>query len=134
MKCLIRTFFFFGLIAAMAVACQKNSSTANANKSQVTLSKQTVKIGEPLIASTNAASPGLFTKWSVSPQSNTWVSSPSGNQSVILFSKSGGYTVTASYFTDSSAPAPYDSSSSPVTVSDSVYNSDSATAHCNVIA
>ena len=50
----------------------------------------------------------------------------------MLFSQKGSYTVTANYFTDSAAPLPYDSSSSPVNVSDSTW-SDS-TLQCNVIA
>jgi hypothetical protein len=89
-------------------------------------------MGEPLVAATNETGSNLVTRWSVNPSANTWVT-PAVNKSVILFSKPGAYTITANYFSDSTAPTPYDSSSSPVTVTDSVYN-DSAVAHCNVIA
>jgi hypothetical protein len=47
-----------------------------------------------------------------------------------VFSNPGTYTVTASYFSDSTASVPYDSSYSPVTVTDSVYNSSDSTANC----
>jgi hypothetical protein len=50
---------------------------------------------------------------------------------VILFSNSGNYTITANYYVDSIATTPYDSSSSPIIVSDSVYND--SVASCNLL-
>jgi hypothetical protein len=74
-------------------------------------------------------------RWSVNAAANnSWIS-PSGNKSIILFTNSGSYTVTASYFSDSAATTPYDSSTSPVTVTDSIYNDSSGTwANCNSLA
>ena len=105
-------------------SCKKSDD--NQSKPVVTLSKLTVKIGEPLIATTNS---NVVIRWSVkgSP-GNTWISS-SKNKSVIIFSVPGTYTVTAHYFMDSTASSSYDSSASSVIVTDSIYNGSSA-AHC----
>jgi hypothetical protein len=131
MKIIIKAFFSFCLLAAFVVACKKdNSASTTTNKSTLTLSKSSVKMGEPLVVATNETGSNLFTKWSVTPAVNTWISS-SNNKTVILFSSPGAYIVTASYFTDSVSPIPYDSSSSPVTVTDSVYN-DSVVS-CNLL-
>jgi len=119
------------LMAAFVIACKKNESSSS-NKSSLTLSKASVKMGEPLIVSSSATGSNLVTKWSVSPSVNTWVSS-ANNKTVILFSSPGTYTVTASYFSDSTTPAPYDSSSSAVIVTDSIYN-DSAVVSCDLLA
>lgn len=118
------------LFAASIPACKKSSSS-KANTSSLTLSKAIVKIGEPLIVQTSQTGSSLVTKWSVSPSINSWIS-PTNLMSVILFSSPGTYQITANYYTDSSAVLPYDSSSSPVTVSDSIYVDSSVS--CNVVA
>jgi hypothetical protein len=127
MKRNIRFFLSGILVLAMitlANSCQKNNSS-NSSKPQLTLSSSTIKRNQPLVASTNVISADLVVKWSVnSSANNSWISS-SGNRSVILFSSSGNYTVTASYFADSTSSSPYDSSSSPVIVTDSIYNDSS---------
>jgi hypothetical protein len=127
MKRNIRFFLSGFVVLAMITlenSCQKNNGS-NSSKPQLTLSSSTIKRNQPLVASTNVISADLVVKWSVnSPASSAWLSS-SGNRSVILFSNSGNYTVTASYFVDSTAAAPYDSSSSPVIVTDSIYNDSS---------
>ncbi len=117
------------LLAALVAGCKKNGNSLD--KSALTLSKTTVKMGEPLVVATNANGSNLVTKWSVTPSVNTWISS-SNKKTVILFSSPGAYVVTASYFSDSAAPGPYDSSSSPVTVLDSLYND--TIVHCNAIS
>jgi hypothetical protein len=131
MKASIRVLSFLCFIAILVLACGKNISSNGSSKSTLTLSSQIVKIGQPLIVATSAAGTNLFTKWAVYPSANSSITSGT-NQSVILFSKSGVYTITASYFTDSIAPLPYDSSSSQVTVSDSIYN-DSTVARCTTV-
>jgi hypothetical protein len=120
------------LICFIGAGCGKNVSNNGTTKSTLTLSSQTVKLGQPLIVTTSATGSNLFTKWSVNPPANTSITT-TGNQSVILFSKAGGYTITASYFTDSTAPVPYDSSSSQVTVTDSIYNDSTIIARCNTV-
>jgi hypothetical protein len=104
MKTLIRAFLFICLLASFAVACQKNSSSANANKSTLTLSKQSVKQGEPLIVTANETSTN-FIKWSVSPSASKWISSPTSTTTDILFYSPGTYLISAGYFLDSTAPA-----------------------------
>jgi hypothetical protein len=121
----------FLIIIGFATSCKKNSS-GNSSKPVLTLSSSTIKRNQPLVASTNVISSDLVVRWTVNSAPNsTWIS-PSGNKSIILFSNSGNYTVTASYFADSAAATPYDSSSSPVTVTDSIYNDSAGTwASCN---
>jgi hypothetical protein len=131
MKTLASVFLSFCLLLTLVVACTKNSRSSS-DKSTLTLSNTKVKMGEPLIVTTNALSgPGLVTRWSVTPALNSWIS-PSSNSSVIVFSNPGTYVVTASYFSDSTTSVPYDSSYSPVIVTDSVYTNDS-TVHCGAV-
>jgi hypothetical protein len=131
MKTIARNFLLISLFAASIPACKKNSSSSTASTSTLTLSKTSVKMGEPLIVQTSQTGSNLVTKWSVSPSVNSWISS-TNLISVILFSSPGTYQITANYYTDSSATISYGSSSSPVTVTDSIYIDSMAT--CDVIA
>ena len=109
-------------------SCKKSDDSQI--KPIVTLSKSTIKIGEPVIATTNS---NVVVRWSVKESPiNTWISS-SKNKSAIIFSVPGTYAVTANYFRDSTASSSYDSSASSVIVTDSIYN-DSSEAHCLSIA
>jgi hypothetical protein len=131
MKNIIGAFGLAFLIIVFSVSCKKNNSGGSSTKPVLTLSSSSVKRNQPLVASTNVISSNLVVRWSVNSPDNSWIS-PSGNKSIILFSNSGSYTVTASYFADSAATTPYDSSSSPVTVTDSIYNDSTGTwASCN---
>jgi hypothetical protein len=118
MKTIIRVFLSICFLSVFTIACKKNENIQS--KSTLTLSSEMVKIGEPLAVASNATGTNLVTKWSVSPSGKAWIS-PSGNKSVILFSGSGNYKITATYFTDSLALTPFDSSFSPVVVNDSIY-------------
>ena len=128
MKTIIRVFLSVSFLSVFTIACKKNENIPS--KSTLTLSSEILKIGEPLAVASNATGTGLFTKWSVSPSGKAWTS-PSGNKSVILFSGAGNYKITATYFTDSLALTPYDSSFSTVVVNDSIYGD--AMAHCLAI-
>ena len=129
LKTQVKLLLLLSIGLAFTVSCKKNSNTTE--KPILTLSKSTLKRGEPLIVSTNEVKSDLVIKWSANPPSpNTWISG-TGSKSVFLFSTSGSYSVTASYFTDSSSSAPYDSSSSPVVVTDSLFND--SVAQCNAI-
>jgi hypothetical protein len=133
MKNVIRVFVSAFLIIGFATSCKKNSSSSS-SKPVLTLSSSTIKRNQPLVASTNVISSDLVVRWTVNSAPNSAWISPSGNKSIILFSNSGSYTVTASYFADSAATTPYDSSSSPVTVTDSIYNDSTGTwASCNAL-
>jgi hypothetical protein len=122
------------LIIVFSVSCKKNNSGGGSTKPVLTLSSSTIKRNQPLVASTNVISSNLVVRWSVNAAANnSWIS-PSGNKSIILFTNSGNYTVTASYFADSAATTPYDSSTSPVTVTDSIYNDSAGTwTNCNTL-
>lgn len=136
MKNIISALGLAFLIIVFSVSCKKNNNGGGSStKPVLTLSSSSVKRNQPLVASTNVISSNLVVRWSVNAAANnSWIS-PSGNKSIILFSNSGSYTVTASYFADSAATTPYDSSTSPVTVTDSIYNDSSGTwANCNSYA
>lgn len=120
MKNILRAFLLAGILAATLPYCKKdNSKSGNTEKPVLTLSKTTVERGEPLTVSTVANSSSVV-KWTVYPAGNSLISAALRSSSV-LFSSAGGYIITASYFADSGSTAPYDSASSPVTVTDSVY-------------
>ncbi|MEO8720147.1 MAG: hypothetical protein ABI372_03520 [Ginsengibacter sp.] len=128
MKTIIRVFLTVCFLTVFTIACKKNENIQR--KSTLTLSSEIVKIGQPLEVASNKTDTGLITKWSVSPSGKAWVS-PSGNKSVILFFGAGNYRVTATYFTDSSALTPYDSSFSPVVVNDNIYGEGKL--HCLLV-
>ena len=130
MKTIACFYLLTGFFAATLCSCKKNSN-GGAPKATLTLSKSTVKLGEPLVVQTSVTGTTLYTRWIVNPSVNTWISA-TNLKSIILFSSPGNYQITASYYTDSAALTPYDSSSSPVIVSDSIYNDSAAT--CDVIA
>jgi hypothetical protein len=93
-----------------------------------------VKKGEPFFATTNATGTNLAIKWSINPSlPSTWTSAE-GNKSSFLVATPGSYTITASYFADSTnvGAQAFDSSSNTVIVSDSVY-SDSSVAICDAL-
>ena len=120
MKNVFRAFLLAGTIAATLPYCQKESSkSGNTEKPVLILSKTNVKKGEPLTVSTVVNSSSVV-KWAVYPAANSLISAGLRSSSV-LFSSAGGYTITASYFADSGSTTPYDSASSPVTVTDSIY-------------
>lgn len=127
MKTIFKALIFSAAAFACLESCQKSSSSGN-SKAQVSLSKSNVKLGEPLFASASNAPGNSLIKWTVNPPDHAYVSTVNG-QSVILFSTPGNYTITASFFTDSATGTAYDSTSSTVMVTDSIFTD--TTAHCN---
>jgi hypothetical protein len=120
------------IMSIIGFQCTKNNSST-IGPAQLNTSLSSVKENEPLIVSSNETGENLYVNWSVSPSAGTWLS-PSGNKTVILFSIPGNYVVKARYYLDSAAITPYDSSTTPVTVTDSAYNDTSGlNAICNVI-
>ena len=121
-----------GILLLFISGCKKNNGSGIALGSTVTLSQKTVKLEEPLYAAaSNNFHPGSYIRWSVNPSQNSWLSA-SGNQSVLLFSHSGTYSITANYYTDSTSPDSYDSSSAMISVTDILFNADTSF-HCNAI-
>ena len=129
MKTIIRIFLSISFLSVFTIACKKNENLQS--ESTLTLSSKMLNIGEPLTVGSHTTGSGSVTKWSVSPSGKSWIA-PSGNKSVILFFGAGNYKITATYFTDSSARTPYDSSFSPVVVNDSIFSNEKA--HCLVVA
>lgn len=110
-----------GLLAAAVTGCNKNaSSSPTSSKPSLTLSNSTVARGQQLNLSVQDLSAFAVVKWSVFPTSGTKVLSGK-DQATAFFGNQGNYQVTATLYADSTSPLPYDSSSSPVKVSDSVY-------------
>src|SRR5664279_1045928 len=117
--CIICLIFF-----AAVPACVKNSSSTRYSGSKtnsgVTLSKTTVKKGEPLLASTDKPDANTIVRWKIYPSTNT-VILPSDNQAAIFVTNPGLHQVTASYYSLSDSTIAYDSSNSTITVIDSPY-------------
>jgi hypothetical protein len=122
MKNSIPGLFIFISLSAVVISCSKDPA-ASARHSLI-FSKSVVKIGEPLIVTTSNHLPGAVIHWSASPSANSWTS-VSGDSATFLFTQPGNYQVMAVSTTDSS--------SSPVTVTDSIYT-DTVYAHCNLLA
>jgi hypothetical protein len=112
-------------------ACNKNTTSSGGNANILTLSKSTVKIGEPVIATTNGTSSGI--SWSTPSNGQVWPSTHS-DSATFVFTRAGSYQITA-YIPNSNTsmgPLTEDSSNATVIVKDSLYG-DTSTAYCNVI-
>jgi hypothetical protein len=121
MKNLLLPVIIAGVLALTVTGCQKTASKSTTPKaSALTLSKTSVARGEQLTASVQGLSASAVIKWSVFPTPGTKLLSGK-DQATAFFGNQGRYQLTANIYADSTAPAPYDSTSSPVTVSDSVY-------------
>lgn len=120
MKTFLQALFLISLFGIYLSACQKNTSATTPGKSTLTVSKQKVKKGEPLLVTANQAT-DKNVRWSVNPSTNTYLSTTTGDSTNVIFYTPGTYLVSADYYTDSAATTPYDSSSIFITVSDSLY-------------
>ena len=96
------------------------SSSSQASKPTLTISKSTVARGEQLTMAVNNLPASAAIKWALVPSPGTKLLTGK-DQATAFFGNSGSYKLTANFYADSSATVPYDSSSTPVTVSDSVY-------------
>ncbi len=126
MKILIKGFLISFLIIIFYTSCQKNVNADQNTKgnSVLTLSKTTVKRGEPLLVSTNLSDASSKIKWTVFPAGNSNLS-PANKEAGAIFAVAGSYRITASYYNPTDTLVAYDSSSSPVTVTDSFYTPSS---------
>jgi hypothetical protein len=109
-----------GFLAAAATGCNKNANSSSSGKPGLTLSKSTVARGEQLTASVQDLASSVVVKWRVFPTPGTKILSGK-DQAAAFFGNQGNYQLMATLYADSSSPLPYDSSSSPVIVSDSIY-------------
>ena len=117
------------LVALIIGACKKAENSA-LPKSDLALSSTQLKIGQPLLVTPSFLLPtGSTVKWSVSPSAVNWTNA-SGDSAYFIFLAAGSYRISTTYL--SSSRAAYDSGSTFVNVTDSVYN-DTAVARCNLI-
>ena len=121
------SFAAFGLclfVIAAHISCVKSTGTTNytgsQDKSTLTLSKTVVEKGEPLLASTTSSNANAIVRWQIYPAVNTAIL-PSGDKAAIFITNAGNYQITANYYSPSDTTVAYDSSSSPITVNDSLY-------------
>ncbi len=119
-------------ISLILLSCNKNTSASGGSlNTGLTLSKSTIKIGEPVIASTNNVASGVT--WSTPSNGHVWPSSQT-DSATFIFTHAGSYQIAA--FIPNSAGGvgvlSGDSSIATVTVTDSVYG-DTSTVHCDVI-
>jgi hypothetical protein len=115
----------------LTVSCSKDPATAvTSSKPTLTLSKTTVKIGEPVYAINQNKPINAIIGWSASNSGQVWASS-THDSATYLFTRAGSYQIKASYYFMNAARA-YDSSSATVMVTDSIYN-DTTTVSCDVI-
>lgn len=77
-----------------------------------------VKQGQPLVATLPSGTSASNVQWFVSPSSAVHITSGNG-QALVLFAHAGNYLITARYPGSDSVST--DSSTAPITVSDSVY-------------
>lgn len=109
------------ILGGLATGCKKSSSSSTTTtKAALTLSKTTVARGEPLLASVADLSSPAIIRWKIFPTPGTMLSA-SRDQATVFFGNKGSYQLTAVVYPDSTNPVATDSSTIPVTVSDSVY-------------
>ncbi|MBS1661445.1 MAG: hypothetical protein JST68_10385 [Bacteroidetes bacterium] len=123
MKNLLAGFAFTGILTCWLLACTKQTSQDPSKSGQgagtLTLSNQTVKIGQPLTVSLPQGVIPTSIKWSVKPDSTAHVSVDSGH-AMITFTRGGRYDIWASYSTTADS-SKRDSCGGTIVVSDSVY-------------
>ncbi len=112
------------------VSCAKDPQITGPVKPTLTFSKVSVKIGEPLYATSAGGPTGTIVQWITGGNSQLW-SIGNGDTATILFTSPGTYDVKTVFHSGSTLTA-YDSSNTPITVIDSVF-SDTSTAHCDVV-
>jgi hypothetical protein len=127
MKNLFRIVAFSGIFLFFAQGCKKGSSESAASqpaipvsgKPGISLSNATVARGQQVNVTVLGVQASTVVKWSIYPNSGATIM-PGQGVATAFFGNAGNYKVTAYYCADSSA-APFDSASSPVTVSNTVY-------------
>lgn len=112
------------------ISCAKDPQISKNPKPTLVFSKTSVKIGEPLYATSTGGPAGTIVQWTTGVNGQVWPSGTS-DTATFLFISAGAYNVKAVFHSGSNMTA-YDSSQTSITVIDSVF-SDTSTAHCDVI-
>jgi hypothetical protein len=108
------------LVFFLFAGCSKDPQSSGSTKPSLSLSKSNAKIAEPVLATTSGLSAGSVVHWTTSINGHVGTSATTDSASLV-FTSSGTYTVTASYYATNGI-TPYDSGSATVTVNDSVYS------------
>jgi hypothetical protein len=96
----------------------KNGHVANGEKPSIMLSSKIANRGQQITAEVTGVVSSSKVRWTVQPAGRNILTS-SGLRSLLQFLSAGSYTVTASV-ADSNSMTPHDSSSSPITITDSI--------------
>lgn len=118
-KLLLGSVLGWGIIIWLS-ACNKETSKSSgqAQPQSLTLSQESVKIGQPLIASLPSGVSASNVRWSISSSDSIAQVRADSGRATFLFLKGGNYRIFASFGKDSSRR---DSCSGTIHVSDSVY-------------
>ena len=117
MKTITNGLISLSVVILLIFSCKKSNP---GNEPVISLSAQTVKLSEPVLATAVGASAQMVTRWSVSPSADTWQYPDTGKFQVLFYSP-GKYKITASFYADSTTSIPVNSISTLVTVTDSIY-------------
>jgi len=120
--------WLIGGVCLLMVSCAKDPQIYTHSKPPLAISKNAIKIGEPVYVTTTGLPAGTKVQWTTGPNGQVW---SSGDTATCLYTSPGTYTVKA-VFTTASGLTPYDSSTGSITVTDSLFT-DTSTVHCNVI-
>src|SRR5579863_8085800 len=108
---IINSLFFVCLY--LLFACNKNTSSTGGSSNVLTLSKSTVKIGEPVIATTKGSGSGVT--WSTPANGQVWPSSHA-DSATFVFTHAGSYQITAYIPNSNTSMGPLTEDSSNATV------------------
>jgi hypothetical protein len=122
--------FLICVASLLMISCAKDPQISNNPKPTLVFSKSSVKIGEPLYATSTGGPVGTSVQWTTGVNGQVW-SSGNNDTATFLFTSPGTYNVKAVFHSGSNMTG-YDSSTTPITVIDSVFT-DTSTAHCDVI-
>lgn len=134
MKDLKKLYAVIVLFLFFLCSCNKNTTSSGGSISAgLTLSKSTVKIGEPVIATTNNMAVTSGITWSTPSNGQVWPAAHT-DSATFVFTHAGSYQIAAFIPNSSTTMGALtgDSSMAVVTVTDSVYG-DTSTVHCDVI-
>lgn len=118
-------------IILLMVSCAKDPQINTGSKPTLAFSKSSVKIGEPIYATSTGGPAGTLVQWITGTNSSMLWLQGNGDTATMLFTSPGTYDVKTVFHSGSTLTA-YDSIITPITVIDSVF-SDTATAHCDVV-
>jgi hypothetical protein len=124
------TLILISTVTLLIISCAKDPQIDLNPKPAIVFSKSSVKIGEPLYATSSGGPAGTTVQWTTGTNGQVW-SSVNSDTATFLFTSAGTYEVKAVFISGSNITG-YDSSSTTITVIDSLFT-DTSTLHCNVI-